>query len=154
MAAHTVTCYQVGGDYLDASTMPDGSYLFVVADVAGKGLASAIVATSFRAAFRSLASQPLALAEMVARIGQGHWDEGEEARQRYVIAIFARFRVDEQTLEVVNAGHNPGLLIGSDGVLRTLDASGTPLGMLPGMRYSADIFAFKRVHDCCSTPRG
>ncbi len=143
IAAHTVMCYQVGGDYLDAFAMPDGSHLFVVADVAGKGLASAIVATSFRAAFRSLASQPLPLAEMVARIGQGHWDEGEEARQRYVTAIFVRFCVEEQTLEVVNAGHNPGLLIGSDGVLRTLEASGTPLGILPGMRYNAETFAFK-----------
>ncbi len=143
IAAHTVTCYQVGGDYLDAFSMPDGSHLFVVADVAGKGLASAIVATSFRAAFRSLATQPLSLAEMVGRIGQGHWEEGEEARQRYVTAIFARFRVEEGTLEIVNAGHNPGLLVSAEGTVRLLEASGTPLGMLPGMRYEAETVGFQ-----------
>ncbi len=142
IALQTVTCYQVGGDYLDIFDLPDGSHLFIVADVAGKGLASAIVATSFRAAFRSLATQPLPLAEMVARVGQGHWDEGNEARQRYVTAIFARFREGERTLEVVNAGHNPGLLISAEGKVHMLEASGTPLGMLPGMRYTAEICAF------------
>ena len=42
------TCYEVGGDYLDIVEQPDGSLLMAVADVAGKGLASAIMATSFR----------------------------------------------------------------------------------------------------------
>ena len=51
VAARTVTCYEVGGSCLDLVEMPDGSHLFVVADVAGKGLASAIVATSFHYAF-------------------------------------------------------------------------------------------------------
>ena len=46
----SVTCYEVGGDYLDIVDQPDGSLLMAVADVAGKGLASAIMSTSFRAA--------------------------------------------------------------------------------------------------------
>ena len=36
----SVTCYEVGGDYLDIVEQPDGSLLLAVADVAGKGLAS------------------------------------------------------------------------------------------------------------------
>ena len=51
----SVTCYEVGGDYLDIVEQPDGSLLIAVADVAGKGLASAIVSTSFRSAFRAMA---------------------------------------------------------------------------------------------------
>ena len=50
-----MTCYEVGGDYLDIVAQPDGSLLMAVADVAGKGLASAIMSTSFRAAFRAMA---------------------------------------------------------------------------------------------------
>ena len=142
IAARTEACYEVGGDYLDAFAMPDGSQMFIVADVAGKGLASAIVATSFRAAFRALATQPLSLAEMVGRVGQGHWEEGQEARQRYVTAICVRFHAADATLEVVNAGHNPGLLVGPDGSVRMLEASGTPLGMLSDIRYSAEIVRF------------
>ena len=142
VAARTVTCYEVGGDYLDIVRMQDGSYLFVVADVAGKGLASAIVSTSFRSAFRALTSLPITLREMVDRVGQHHWEEGQESRRRYVTAIFVRFDPDGGLLEVVNAGHNPGALIGADGSVQMIEASGTPLGMLPGMVYAAEQFAF------------
>ncbi len=142
IAARSETCFEVGGDYLDAFAMPDGSHLFIVADVAGKGLASAIVATSFRAAFRSLATQPLALAEIVERVGQGHWEEGQEARRRYVTAICVRYDAAAAMLEVVNAGHDPGLLVAPDGSVRMLAASGTPLGMLSSMRYTAEIVPF------------
>jgi phosphoserine phosphatase RsbU/P len=142
IAGHSTTCYEVGGDYLDVLLLPDGSHLMLVADVAGKGLASAIVATSFRAAFRSLASQPLPLEELVSRIGQQHWEEGAEARRRYVTAIFLRLRPETGEVDVVNAGHNPGALVLPDGTIRTLDASGTPLGMLPGMSYSSETLAF------------
>ena len=51
----SATCYEVGGDYLDIVEQPDGSLLIAVADVAGKGLASAIMSTSFRSAFRAMA---------------------------------------------------------------------------------------------------
>ncbi len=142
IAAHTTPCYEVGGDYLDTILLPDGTHLMVVADVAGKGLASAIVATSFRSSLRSLMTQPLALADIVARVGQQHWAEGDEARRRYVTAIFVRLNIATDEIEVVNAGHNPGALVHPDGGLRMIDASGTPLGMLSGMTYSAETFPF------------
>ncbi len=142
VAARMVTCFEVGGDYLDLVAMPDGSHLFVVADVAGKGLASAIVSMSFRSAFRALTAQPISLAEMVTRVGQHHWEEGQESRRRYVTAIFVRLYPDGGLLEVVNAGHNPGALLGADGTVRMIEASGTPLGMLPGMAYESETFRF------------
>lgn len=135
-------CYEVGGDYMDTVVLPDATQLFVVADVAGKGLASAIVAMGFRAAFRSLATQPLSLAELADRLGQQHWDEGEESRRRYVTAIFLRLRPERREIEVVNAGHNPALIARPDGSVDRVDASGTPLGMLPGMHYSSETLSF------------
>lgn len=135
-------CYEVGGDYMDTVLLPDGTQLFVVADVAGKGLASAIIATGFRSAFRSLASQPLSLVDLANRLGQQHWEEGIEARRRYVTAIFLRLRPDLGQIEVVNAGHNPALIALPDGSVIRIPASGTPLGMLPGMSYSAETAAF------------
>lgn len=142
ISTNSVTCYEVGGDYLDIFKLPDGSYLFTVADVAGKGLASAIMATSFRAAFRSLASQPMPLVELINHVGQLHWEEGVEARRRYVTAIFVRLELDGKSIEVVNAGHNPGALLSPLGELHMIEASGTPLGLLPGMTYAVERFDF------------
>jgi serine phosphatase RsbU (regulator of sigma subunit) len=142
IAARSTPCYEVGGDYLDTVLLPDGTHLLVVADVAGKGLASAIVATSFRSSLRSLLTQPLPLKEIVARVGDQHWGEGTEARRRYVTAIFVRMNIDTQEIEVVNAGHNPGALILPDGTTRMIHASGTPLGMLPGRTYESEVLPF------------
>jgi serine phosphatase RsbU (regulator of sigma subunit) len=142
IAGRSTTCYEVGGDYLDTVLLPDGTHLMVVADVAGKGLASAIVATSFRSALRSLATQPLPLAELAIRMGQRHWEEGAEARRRYVTAFFLRLQPATGEIEVVNAGHNPAALLLTDGNVRMIEASGTPLGMLPGMSYTAEAFNF------------
>ncbi len=143
LAARSDACYSVGGDYLDVVTEPDGSVLIVVADVAGKGLASALVCTAFRSAFRALARQSLRLRELAARLSQQHWDEGAEARRRYVTAIFVRLDAATGELECVNAGHNPGMvLLPGEAAARMVDASGTPLGLLPGARYATERMSF------------
>ncbi len=143
VAFRSVTCYEVGGDYLDIVEQPDGSLLMVVADVAGKGMASAIMSTSFRAAFRAMAITGMPLAELATRMNQHHWAEGEEARRRYVTAIFMRLHPEAGRMEVVNAGHNPGFLFESGGATHEFESVGTPLGLLPGMRYTSEESSFK-----------
>ena len=138
----SMTCYEVGGDYLDILPQPDGSVLMAVADVAGKGLASAIMSTSFRAAFRAMGITGLPLDELATRMNEHHWQDGEEARRKYVTAIFMRLYPQAGELEVVNAGHNPGIVIHADGSSCLFEAAGTPLGLLPGMRYTSERCPF------------
>jgi sigma-B regulation protein RsbU (phosphoserine phosphatase) len=138
LAFRSDACYEVGGDYLDIVEQPDGSLLIAVADVAGKGLASAIMSMSFRAAFRGMAVTGMPLDELATRMNQHHWAEGEEARRRYVTAIFLRLHPEPGRLEIVNAGHNPGFLIETGKEPRQFNAAGTPLGLLPGMSYTGE----------------
>ncbi len=138
VAFRSATCYEVGGDYLDIVELGDGSLLMAVADVAGKGLASAIVSTSFRSAFRAMAVSGPPLDELATRMNQQHWQEGEEARRRYVTAIFMRLYPETGEIEVVNAGHNPGFLVCPGAEPHQFEAAGTPLGLLPEMRYTSE----------------
>jgi len=138
LAFRSVTCYEVGGDYLDIVEHPDGSLLLAVADVAGKGLASAMMSVNFRAAFRAMAITGIPLDELATRMNEHHWREGEEARRRYVTAIFMRLYPEIGKIEVANAGHNPGFLVWPDGSTREFESAGTPLGLLPGMRYTSE----------------
>jgi serine phosphatase RsbU (regulator of sigma subunit) len=138
----SATCYEVGGDYLDIVEQPDGSVLMAVADVAGKGLASAIMSTGFRSAFRAMAADGPPLDELATRMNQHHWAEGEEARRRYVTAIFLRLHPAAGEIEVVNAGHNPGFLAQPGAPPRQFEAAGTPLGLLPGIRYTSERCGF------------
>jgi serine phosphatase RsbU (regulator of sigma subunit) len=136
-------CYQVGGDYLDIVAQPDGSLLMAVCDVAGKGLASAIMSTVFRSAFRGMAATGMPLDELATLMNQHHWAEGEEARRRYVTAIFLRLHPEAGEIEVVNAGHNPGFLVQPGQEPKQFEAAGTPLGLLPGMQYTLERSGFE-----------
>ncbi|HTJ30852.1 MAG TPA: SpoIIE family protein phosphatase [Acidobacteriaceae bacterium] len=142
------TCYEVGGDYVDIIALPENGVLMAVADVAGKGLASAIMATSFRAAFRAMAVTGVPLDTLATAMNQHHYWEGEEARRRYVTAIFLCLDAKNGKLEIVNAGHNPGFVITPDGTAHgkrhQIEAAGTPLGLLPGMAYDSERLDFPK----------
>jgi phosphoserine phosphatase RsbU/P len=142
VAVRYSACYEVGGDCVDIISLPDGVQVMAVADVAGKGLASAIVSTAFRSAFRASVGAGLPLAELVSRLNRQHCAEGDEARNRYVTGIFLKLDPRAHRLEVVNAGHNPGFLVRPDGTTHELRASATPIGILPIVEYKSEIADF------------
>jgi serine phosphatase RsbU (regulator of sigma subunit) len=140
----SVSCYEVGGDYLDVIPLASGEQVVVVADVAGKGLASAMVASSFRAAFRAMAVAGVPLLEIATQLNSLHFGEGGETRRRYVTALFLRLDAHTHTIETVNAGHNPALLFARNSKHPLLlEASGTPIGMLPEAAYTSEIHELK-----------
>ena len=139
LSFRSTTCYEVGGDYVDAILLPDGKMMIVLADVAGKGFASAMISTTFRSSFRAMAGAGLPLHEMAARMNNLHWQEGVEARRRYVTAILMCLDPANHTVEAVNCGHNPAFLVGRGERLR-IGASGPPLGMLPNCSYETERF--------------
>ncbi len=139
LAIRSTTCYEVGGDYVDVVPLPDGRLMIVLADVAGKGLASALISMTFRSSFRAISGAPMPLHEMAARLNTLHWQEGLEARRRYVTAILLCLDPATHTIEVVNAGHNPGFLVTAAGPVK-IGASGPPLGLLPGRTYEIETF--------------
>jgi phosphoserine phosphatase RsbU/P len=142
LAVRYSACYEVGGDCVDIVSLPDGTQVMAVADVAGKGLASAIVSTAFRAAFRASVGAGLPLPELVSRLNHQHCTEGAETRRRYVTGIFLKLDPKNHRLEVVNAGHNPGFLIRPDNSTHELKASATPIGILPIVEYQSEFADF------------
>lgn len=139
LSFRSTTCYEVGGDYVDAMLLPNGRMMMVLADVAGKGFASAMISTTFRSSFRAIAGAGLPLHEMAARLNTLHWQEGVEARRRYVTAILMCLDPESHTIEAVNCGHNPAFLVSGGERLR-IGASGPPLGMLPNRTYEIERF--------------
>jgi serine phosphatase RsbU (regulator of sigma subunit) len=139
LAMRSTTCYEVGGDYVDVMTLPGGKLMMVLADVAGKGLASALIGATFRSCFRAIAGTGLPLAEMAERINTLHYMEGEEARRRYVTAILLCLDPANHRVELVNAGHNPAFLTRGGVEPLKIGASGPPLGMLPDRTYKSEI---------------
>lgn len=124
---------QVSGDLFGWWPRTDGRWLFCLADVSGKGLGPGLLMASLQATLeawteRDLSSADLAfqLSRMLARHTDG---------RRFVTAFLALLDPRTGSLTYTNAGHNPALLLGSEGSLRSLESQGLPLAMLPGNPY-------------------
>ena len=144
VAMRSVTCYAVGGDLLDIIPTTSGPIHLLVADVAGKGLASALVTTSFRSAFRAMVNSGVSLLDIATRMNLLHYGEGEESRRRYVTAFFIELDPKTHTMRIVNAGHNPAFLIQTPTPenpapkIIKIGASGTPVGLIPFSTYQVE----------------
>ena len=117
----------VGGDYYDFIDMGSGSVGLVLADVAGKGVAAALLMASLQGSLRSETRiGPQDLPQVLASMNRHFYEHTET--HRYATLFFACYDDATQKLRYVNCGHNPPLLLHKGGVDR-LTATATVLGL-------------------------
>ncbi|HEY8131468.1 MAG TPA: SpoIIE family protein phosphatase [Thermoanaerobaculia bacterium] len=132
LAALSVPCYEVGGDYYDFIELPDGGLGLAIGDVSGKGVSAALIMSSVQAALRVAAPIEDDLARLVQRLNALIF---RSARGRkYATFFFGRYTPSSGELRYVNAGHNPPF-IAIDGKLEELTSTGKPIGILPDSTY-------------------
>ncbi|HXX45619.1 MAG TPA: SpoIIE family protein phosphatase [Candidatus Acidoferrales bacterium] len=124
----------VSGDYCDVipPASADGKLIFLLGDVAGKGVAASLLMTHLHAMFRTLASIGFELdklLEMANRV----FCESTTAGQ-YATLICGRIGRDGE-VEIASAGHFPALLVTKDGV-KQIGSTGLPLGLFTTSRYT------------------
>lgn len=134
IAARSVACRHVGGDIYDVVASERGAIL-MLADVAGKGVPAALMASSLHAAVHLLASSCPDVGELAQRL-HGHLDAATP-ENKFATAFLACVR-EGGMLEYTSAGHNPTLLVLPDGSSELLGAGGPPLGLLPEARYVSE----------------
>jgi len=131
----------VGGDYYDFITMPGGRVAVVLGDVAGKGVAAALLMAKLSAEVRfcmltepTTAKATCLLNEQLIRGGIG---------DRFVTLAALIIDPAEHQITVVNAGHiNPKRirLNGELSEIITNKESGLPLGLVTGFYYESKTF--------------
>jgi serine phosphatase RsbU (regulator of sigma subunit) len=133
VAGHNAPCRTVGGDYYDFIRYPDGRLALVLGDVAGKGMAAAMLMSNLQPRVQLLTEDPPPLAELITRLDRSLYRYCPSNR---FITLFMCV-VDPVTGEVAycNAGHNPALLVRASGRVEPLEAVGTVLGILPHVGY-------------------
>ncbi|MBO0910862.1 MAG: SpoIIE family protein phosphatase [Acidobacteria bacterium] len=123
----TVPAGEVGGDWYDFIPFEDGSLGLVLADVAGKGTAAALLMSATRAMLRSLAATSASPAETLSRLNRLMAEDFPSGR--FVTLIYAVLDPARRTLKFSSAGHLPPLLV-ARGTAHFLETeSGTPLGL-------------------------
>jgi sigma-B regulation protein RsbU (phosphoserine phosphatase) len=126
----------VSGDYCDLilPTNDDGELVFLLGDVAGKGVAASLLMTHLHAMFRSLASVTLCLDKLL-EMANSVFCQSTIAGQYATLVCGRAGRHGE--IEIGSAGHLAGLLVSKDGV-KQVCSTGVPLGMFGTSRYTID----------------
>jgi serine phosphatase RsbU (regulator of sigma subunit)/catechol 2,3-dioxygenase-like lactoylglutathione lyase family enzyme len=125
------TCIQaraVGGDYYDFLSLGQDRLGFVIGDIAGKGIAAALLMANLQANLRSQCAialdQPQRFLQSVNQLFCENTTDGA-----YATLFFAEYDDRSQTLRYVNCGHLPALVFRRDNTLEHLDSTCTVLGI-------------------------
>jgi len=124
---------QVSGDYFDYLKLKGNKRGFVIADVSGKGMPASLLASNVQASLRALAGVMDDPGLLLAAVNEA-LHESTDA-EKFATAFLAVLAADGRSLRYASAGHNPPLVLRTDGSAEWLKPAGTPLGMFPGMEY-------------------
>jgi hypothetical protein len=138
IAALSRPARQVGGDY-HAFFMRDGVLSALVADVAGKSIPAALLVSALHAVFQLLFAEGRELGEIATELNRHihNWS----AENKFVTLIMVSIDRENETLQYVNAGHNPAYLIAGDKI-DLIKSHGLPIGILSGTRYMTQTRPF------------
>ena len=135
VAAYMTPALDVGGDFYDAFLTDDGRLAFAIADVSGKGVASALMMAVGRALLRSAANQHPDPSNAVASTNDQLCTMNP--KELFITAFFGVIDLELGTLTYVNAGHDPPYLIRPDeGPEMIPHTGGIALGVLPELDYA------------------
>jgi serine phosphatase RsbU (regulator of sigma subunit) len=146
---------QVSGDFYDAFQLPSGSLLLVVGDVCDKGVGAALFMALFRSLIRASADSvgggagqmightaemetPGELLTRVASFTNNYIARLHGRTDMFATVFLAVLDPVHGRLDYVNAGHDPGLVIGQDGGIRELRPTGLALGMMEESIFRAE----------------
>lgn len=129
----------VSGDYCDLVTADDGSLYFMLGDMAGKGVAAALLMSQLHAMFRTLIPVGLPLARLVERASRIFC--GSTLPTHYATLVCGRADASG-AVEICNAGHLPPLLL-RRGDATLIEATGLPLGVFSNEEFTSSAFTMR-----------
>ncbi len=128
----------VGGDLYDVLPLADGRLVIALGDVAGKGSPAALLMALLVAMMRTLVDEGLDLPRLMTRLNL------QVARQspgsRFITLFCGYYDPKDGSLEYVNAGHLPPLLLRNNGAYERVggNAAGSlALGMFEDATYGS-----------------
>jgi sigma-B regulation protein RsbU (phosphoserine phosphatase) len=146
--ATSLGAFTLGGDYYDFLQLGEHSIGIALADVAGKGIAAALIMAVVQASLRIIASDNnVSLPELAAKMNR--FLHRSTAFSSYATFFYARLDEKARQLHYVNAGHNPPYLVRalqtnsgdekSNAPIEELTAGGMIIGMFPFASYQESV---------------
>lgn len=134
-------CYDVGGDAYDVVVLPTGECAFWVADVSGKGIGAALLMSTLQTELRAFVRAESDLAQLATELNARVTDVAPLGT--YATLFLGVLNAETGHLRYVNAGHLPPVWMNRQiAAERNFEASGMPIGLLPGSSYEAGATQF------------
>lgn len=135
-------CRAVGGDLYDLHILEDGRFLFLVADVSGKGMGAALLMSNILASLRILYQmENIQLPKLVAEVSKQLFIYS--APEDFATLFIGTIDPKTSILTYVNAGHNPPVITNKSGENVLLQASGVMVGAFDAMVWEESSIDFK-----------
>jgi serine phosphatase RsbU (regulator of sigma subunit) len=136
-AGRCIQARHVGGDYFDFIALGVDRFALVIGDIAGKGMAAALLMANLQANLRVLCAVALDRPQaLLCAVNQAfHRNTHESA---YATLFFAEYDDAARTLRYANCGHLPALLLRGGGAVERLESTGTVLGLFPEWECTAE----------------
>ena len=137
----------VSGDYYDFLRLPDGNVAIAIGDVAGKGIAAALLMASIQSIMRTQLAAGMraappngnvhthhegAVSKMVGELNRQLY--ANTAPEKYATFCFGMYDEECKTFTYTNAGHLPPILL-RGGEPQLLEVTGTVVGAFPRIQY-------------------
>ncbi len=137
VAAASVPCRTVGGDFFDYLQVANGDFGFTLGDVAGKGPPAAILAAVVQSNFAAQAPLGADPAQTMSRINKALLRRAIDAR--FATMCYGVLSAGG-ALQSCNGGQEPPLLLRASGI-QWLETGGPVLGLLDGVEYEFETVA-------------
>lgn len=135
LAASMTAAKDVGGDFYDFFRIDDDHIGLVVADVSGKGIPAALYMAVSRTLLRSTGIRGGLPSECLEYTNKLLCDESIDSM--FVTVFYAIYTISTGEIVYSNAGHNPPLVLKSNGSVEMLPMSmDFVLGALDGMQFT------------------
>ncbi len=132
-AGLNVPSKEVSGDYFDGFLIPDGRAVIVIADVTGKGIPAALLVSTLHASLHAFMESHYALTDLAARLNQLVYRSS--TTETFITFFVGVFEPNTGSMDFINAGHNPPLLVRYDGSVERLRARGVALGVVSDIGF-------------------
>jgi serine phosphatase RsbU (regulator of sigma subunit)/pSer/pThr/pTyr-binding forkhead associated (FHA) protein len=129
----SLASHEVGGDYYDVTRVSSHCWSAVVADVSGKGVGSALLASLLQGALITATEHADAMGHRMARLNRFLLDR--TGGEKYATVFYCLLHEDGR-MYYVNAAHCPPMVVRANGERLELEASGTPVGLVETAEFA------------------
>jgi phosphoserine phosphatase RsbU/P len=130
VSGRSIPCKEVGGDFYDVNVSAQ-AVTVIVADVSGKGISAALLASVIHGMFYAQISSGTSLLDAVASVNQ--FLCSRVAGQKYATLLAVQLDRDGM-LRMVNCGHVPAVLV-ENGAISQIEDGDMPVGLLPVAKF-------------------